>query len=949
MANETTTTVTAPAPGAASPATAETAGASRGLANLKRLILSHGARHAAGANHPVELGGDTAWYVEDGTLDVFLQQHAEDVSGRRRLLCTADAGALVWPGGQPDMPPGWRLIAVGHADTKLVSVFGQRLRNVAAGPALTESVEAFVHQVTAGPDAPTRPASNGRNGRNGGAAAAGNAGAAEKSAEPRPAETATRDLRPASLSEARLSAARTAFEETVQDAIRRAVAWDEAESERIGSELTRQHRLLDSALTDLVEVVDRKEVIGVAQEGQIPQLNLALARIGRQLRVEFPEHVGLDEEGDPVAARVAAASCRARVVTLRAGWWSQASTPLLGFLSDSQQPVALIPSRSHYYLYDPATSATTKVDQELARRLAPQAYMIYRPLPDTADTADSLLRSVLPTLGGQLWLLIALASLAGAVTLVIPSVTALIYNTVLPNGDSDVLLAISMLLVGASITWGLIALAQNLTMVRIEGYLETNLDPGLMDRILRLPADFFRRYDTGDLATRAGGLQIIRQQVSGAVVTSVITLVFSLFNIVLLFIYSLVLGAVSLGILTVVVTVLTLLNLRVIRYQHRVFDYTGEIAADLFQALQGVHKMRIAGAEPRVMARWAAGFRRQQRETYAAGAVQAWIYAIIAALPAALALGLYSVAGTLLIGRISTGSFIAVVTALGQFTAALAGVALTIGPLLTVIPLWQRLLPILTEPLEQMGTGEPGTLSGQISLRNVSFSYDPASPPVLHNVTLDVEPGEFVAITGSSGSGKSTLLRLLLGLDHPTSGSVLFDGKDLKSLDARAVRQQFGVVMQGARPLPGEILSTILGDSAGGDAEAWAAAEAAELADDIRRMPMKMHTIIGEGGLAFSGGQVQRMMIARALARRPNLLFFDEATSALDDRAQAEVSQHIDRLHTTRVVIAHRLSTIRNADRVYVMEDGRLVQDGPVADLMAEDGPFKRLAARQLI
>jgi NHLM bacteriocin system ABC transporter ATP-binding protein len=932
-------TAAAPAVATGGPATggpAPEAADSHGAADLRRLILSHGARHAVGANQPVELAGETAWYVEDGTLDVFIQQHAAEVSGRRRLLCSAEAGSLVWPGGQPEVPDGWRLLAVGHTGTRLVSVFGQRLRNVAAGPALDEQVEAFVRQVTAGPSGP---------GRTAGPAAA---------SHPHPPSPETRSGRPgwlseARLSEARLAAALAAFGDTIREAISRAVDQDKAETERIGSELARQHRLLDSALTDLVEVVDRKELPGMALEGQVPQLNLALARIGRQLRVDFPPHIGLDEAGDPVTARVTAGGCRARVVTLRAGWWSQASTPLLAFLSDSQQPVALIPARSRYYLYDPATATTVRVGQELAARLAPQAYVIYRPLPETTDTAKSLLRSALPALGAQPWLLVALASLAGAVTLVIPMVTALIYNTVLPNGDSGVLLAISMLLVGASITWGLIALSQNLIMVRITGFLEASLDPGLMDRILRLPAEFFRRYDTGDLATRAGGLQIIRQQVSGAVVTSMITLVFSLFNVVLLFVYSLVLGAVSLGILIAVVTVLTLLNLRVIHYQRRVFDYTGDIAADLFQALQGVHKMRIAGAEPRVMARWAAGFRRQQRETYAAGALQAWIYAIIAALPAALALGLYGVAGTLLVGRLSAGSFIAVVTALGQFTAALAGVALTIGPLLTVIPLWHRLLPLLTEPVEQVGTGAPGTLTGQLSLRNVSFSYDPDEPPVLHNITLDVRPGEFVAITGSSGSGKSTLLRLMLGLDEPTSGSVLFDGKDLKSLDARAVRQQFGVVMQGARPLPGEILSTILGDSPGGDEQAWAAAQAAELADDIRRMPMKMHTIIGEGGLAFSGGQVQRMMIARALARRPNLLFFDEATSALDDRAQSEVSRHIEQLHTTRVVIAHRLSTIRNADRVYVLEQGRLVQDGPAEELMTVDGPFRQLATRQLV
>jgi NHLM bacteriocin system ABC transporter ATP-binding protein len=911
-------------------AAASAGSASAAEADLRRVIISHGTSQPAGANHPVELGTDLAWYVLDGTLDVFLQEHADGAYGRRRLLCTVTAGMLAWPGGTPAIPDGWRLVGVGHADTLLVSVLGQRLRNVGAGPELLSRVDEFVSVAAA--SAPAEPP----------AAAASEA--APAAATPPPAEgPAARQAY-----EARLGQALTAFEAAVGAAVARATAQDAAESERIGTERARQRRLLDTALSDLVEVVDRREPLGKATDGQIPQLNLALARIGRLLRVEFPAQVGLEEDGDPVIARVEGGGCRARVVTMRAGWPSLASTPLLAFLADTQQPVALMPVRDKYRMFDPATSQSVPVTPELAARLAPQAYVIYRPLPEAADSVTGMISPIRSVIGHEVWLLLVLASLAGAVTLVVPLVTALIYNDVLPNGDSSVLLAISLLLVGVAITWGLIALSQNLTMVRIQGYLEKHIDPGLMDRILRLPAEFFRRYDTGDLATRAGGLQIIRQQLSGAVVTSMITLTFSLFNVILLFVYSLLLGAVALAILVIVVTVLTLLNLRVIRLQHKVFDYTGDIAADLFQALQGVHKMRIAGAEPRVMARWAAGFRRQQRETYAAGAINAWIFAIISSLPAALSLGLYAAAGSLLVGRLSTGTFVAVVTALGQFTAALAGVALTIGPLLTVIPLWRRLLPLLTEPLEEIGTQRPGVLSGQISLRNVSFAYGTGSRPVLRNVTLDIAPGEFIAITGPSGSGKSTLLRLLLGLDNPTSGSVLFDGKDLKSLDARAVRQQIGVVMQDARPLPGEILSTILGDSPGGEDEAWAAAEAAELAADIQRMPMKLHTIIGEGGLAFSGGQVQRMMIARALARQPNLLFFDEATSALDDRAQAAVSEHIERLHTTRVVIAHRLSTIRHADRVFVLEDGRLAQQGTLDELMTAEGPFRRLAARQL-
>jgi NHLM bacteriocin system ABC transporter ATP-binding protein len=884
---------------------------------VRGALLAVGIPRDVGANRPVELAGDRAWYVLEGTLDVFLQQRTEEGLGRRRLLATAGAGMLAWPGGAPTVPDRWRLVGVGHAGTRLLSAAGLELRTTVPLDVLADQAEAFVAAARDG-RVPVQPPSE--------------AGPVVPSAG------------------ARLAASGAAFAELVAATIDRALADEAAEADRISSELEREHKLLDSALTDLVELVDRHEALGKVTDDHSAQLDLALTRIGRQLGVEFPGTVDARADaGDPVGARVGAAGCRARVVTLRSGWWRAPGVALLGFSTDDDRPVALTPSRSGYQLFDPATGTTTSVDRALAGRVARTAYTIYRPLAPSVASAGSLLRSVLPSVRRELWLLAGLGALAGLITLVTPMVTSIIYNSVLPQGDRSLLLAVSGLLIGGAITWGFVALSQNLAVVRIQGQLEANLDPGLMDRLLQLPATFFRRYDTGDLGTRAFGLQIIRQELSGAVVTTFLTLVFSVFNVVLLFVYSAVLGAVALGILILVVTILVLLNRAVLHYLHRVFAYTGDISAHLFQLLQGVQKMRSANAEARLMARWASLFRLQQREIYAAGRINAYIFATIAALPAVLALGLYGVAGAALIGTVSAGDFIAVVTAMGQFTAALAGVALTIGPLMTIVPLWQRLLPILEEPIEEVGTTSPGSLSGRIGVRDVSFSYDPDGPPALQNVSMEIQPGEFVALTGPSGSGKSTLLRLLLGLDQPTSGTVLFDGKDLRSLDARAVRHQLGVVMQGARPLPGEIMATILGDTGGSEADAWTAAEQAELAEDIRRMPMRMHTIVGEGGLAFSGGQLQRMMIARALARRPRVLIFDEATSALDDRIQTLVSQHIAALNTTRVVVAHRLSTIRNANTVHVLDGGRLVQSGSFDELMAAEGPFRRLASRQLV
>jgi len=856
-----------------------------------------------GANHPMALAGEDALYVRSGALDIFVQPVTDAGPGKRRLFGTAGAGALLWSGSFLEGRPGWRLLGVGRPGTELLRMPAATLLELVDEQSVTERFGALVDDFEANADAP-----------------------------------------PSSLSDAQARFARLAGA-----AVDAAVSDDLADAERLSTEPLRARRGLDRALTDLVEVVDRVGDAGAVPENAIVQLDLALARICRELGIELPERRGLDSGGDPVITRLATASCRSRVVTLRTGWWSNAGLPMLGFSAEGGHPVALIPRRSGHVVYDPSAGTTVKVDARVAAGIAGRAYAIYAPLPRDAASPGALFGSALTRLRSSIGMLFAIGVLAGLVTLVTPMVTSLVYNSVLPQGDRALLADISVLLAGATITWALLALSQNLVVVRVEGVVQGRLEPGLTDRLLRLPSDFFRRYDTGDLATRADGLQVIHEQLSGAVATSFLTLLFSVFNIVLLFAYSVLLGAVALVILIIVIVALIAMNIREIRYQMGIYTNSGEIASDVFQMIQGIDKVRVAGAETRLMARWASRFRRQATDIYMAGRIEAWIFAIISALPAVLALALYGTTVTALNNDISAGAFMGLLTALGQFTAAVTGMALTVGPLFTIVPLWQRLVPLLEEPLEEAVAGDPGPLLGHIEVRDVSFDYGGDQGPILQNVNMDIRPGDFVAITGPSGAGKSTLLRLLLGLDYPTSGTILYDGKDLRSLDTSSVRRQFGVVMQGARPLPGEILSTILGDGPGDEDDAWAAAETAALADDIRQMPMGMQTIIGEGGLAFSGGQLQRMMVARALARKPRLLFFDEATSALDDRSQDAVSRHIEQLDSTRVVIAHRLSTIRHADRIYVLQDGRMAEAGTFDELMAADGLFKALTTRQLV
>jgi ABC-type bacteriocin/lantibiotic exporter with double-glycine peptidase domain len=219
---------------------------------------------------------------------------------------------------------------------------------------------------------------------------------------------------------------------------------------------------------------------------------------------------------------------------------------------------------------------------------------------------------------------------------------------------------------------------------------------------------------------------------------------------------------------------------------------------------------------------------------------------------------------------------------------------------------------------------------------------------VLDEVSLRAEAGEFVAVVGPSGSGKSTLLRLLLGFERPDSGAVLYDRQDLEDVDVGAVRRQCGVVLQDDRLLVGDLRTNIVGAGRYSEDEAWEAARQVGLADDVERMPMGMATYVGEGSGSLSGGQRQRVILARAMVSRPRILYLDEATSALDNRTQELVTESMRQLSATRIVIAHRLSTIRDADRILVMDAGRVVESGTYDELMQAGGLFRELAERQL-
>lgn len=301
-------------------------------------------------------------------------------------------------------------------------------------------------------------------------------------------------------------------------------------------------------------------------------------------------------------------------------------------------------------------------------------------------------------------------------------------------------------------------------------------------------------------------------------------------------------------------------------------------------------------------------------------------------------------------GDIQTGTFLAFSTTFAAILTVTSAMSTVILNVLNAIPIFENAKPIMeTIPEVDIGKAVPGELAGEIEVNDVHFRYSPDAPLALNGVSFQAHPGEFVALVGPSGSGKSTLFRLLLGFDTPESGSVLFDRQDLSGLDLVAVRRQIGVVLQNGKLVPGDVFRNIAGTSSEHTIEdAWEAARMAGLDEDIKRMPMGMSTMIIEQGGAFSGGQRQRLLIARALINRPRILLMDEATSALDNRTQAIVGESLRQLQGTRIVIAHRLSTVVKADRIFVVKDGVVTERGNYQELMDRKGDFYALAQRQL-
>jgi ATP-binding cassette subfamily C protein len=472
-----------------------------------------------------------------------------------------------------------------------------------------------------------------------------------------------------------------------------------------------------------------------------------------------------------------------------------------------------------------------------------------------------------------------------------------------------------------------------------------------------LPPNFFRTYGAGDMADRAAGINAIRGLVAKAGVGAVLGALSSIGYVFVMLKTSGKLTVAALIITFILVGFTTACNYFQLRYQRQEIAIRGRISGLVLQLIGGVSKLRVGAAANHAFRGWAQKFSEQKRIAFAVGQVQNVSQTFSHGFPVLSSLGMFATIFFLMSTAkagdelsMSTGSFIAFNTAFATFMAAMQALADSSLSLLRAVPIYERIKPILETPTETDETrADPGKLQGAITVSHVHFRYNEDSAWILKDVSLNIRPGEFVAFVGPSGCGKSTMMRLLLGFEKPGLGSIYYDGQDFSSLDARLVRQQLGVVLQESRVLPTDLFRNIVGTKQRTMDEAWEAAEMAGMAEDIRQMPMGMHTVVSEGGGTFSGGQRQRLLIARALVNKPKIIFCDEATSALDNKTQAVVTQSMNRMNATRIVIAHRLTTVANADRIFYFDGGQILEEGSYDELMAKNGLFAALAKRQIV
>jgi ATP-binding cassette subfamily C protein len=630
-----------------------------------------------------------------------------------------------------------------------------------------------------------------------------------------------------------------------------------------------------------------------------------------------------------IASLCVQSEIRFRKVELKGEWWKKNSGPLLGFHGKEQVPVALLNSSDYSYRMQKQA-----VNADTAKQIGEYAYVFYPPLPS---------KTALPRLkkhGKDLSQLIIYSSTAAIFALFPLLAILILFDVVIPDASISLIGQIAIGLVVAALGTSLFLYFRSLKLVKIEGSLSHKVQVGIWDRLVRLPVAFFQKFSSGNLILRILSTENIRSIASGNTSRVLTTSTFLLFYLIAMFVLAPLLALIgaSFAVLSLLITYLSVKKL--IELENQILVFQEKIVGFLFQVVKAVAKLRTAGAERGIFSNWASDFSKKKRYELKKQNIRSLINIFNYLMPL---LGIACILTLVIETRrvYSVGEFIAFMTGYILFSMQLAELNTKWMEMVPIAPLWNHTRAILQEtPEDQKHRGAPGPLLGEISADKVTFRKDLNGPNILEDVSFKICPQEFVGIVGRSGAGKSTLIRHLIGFETPTSGTISYDGKDLSRLNHQSVRKQLGLVMQDSEIIQGTILENVTCGQRYSDEEIEMALQISGLEEELKEFPMGLFTLLPMGVETLSGGQKQKILLARALLPKPKVLLFDEAMSALDNLSQLKLMERLSKLDVTKVIVAHRLNTVKNADRIYVLEKGKLAQEGRYEELANQPGPF---------
>ena len=739
---------------------------------------------------------------------------------------------------------------------------------------------------------------------------------------------------------------------------------DKKFSRRVDVRARNQRRMVDDAISNLFGEETSNYSETLSRNEKIEEATFIVRRVATALNMPTdniniaPEMTRKLDQIRILHRLMQKGNMQMRLVTLESDWHKKDSGMLIGYYGEEKTLAAFLPtSPGNYKLITRKNLDGMKITDAVAAQIDASAFECYGGFPARELKIFDLLKFIFK----QCWIadyktVIAVSLFSGLIPLVMPIVTETIFADIIPILDRQGLATVTQVTMVTSFTMASLGIVRTIAVMRITTRIDMATEAALWNRLLTLPTKFFRQYTSGELASRMGGMGVIKGLVSPDFIGGLFGFVFSFWSVFLMCYYSLKLTGVAIAIWFVYAIITAFIYRRVIGFNRELIAANNKEAGIVQQIFAGLAKFREHGAEKQAYYLWSKVFgetwkwnlklRWQGNYNQIIGSVQPFILTMALYYIAVYGMNEVGANGQTVQG-IGYAQFIAFQAAFTSFNGTLNGIIPLVGQYFAIQPQIENFRPILKEVPESVGDKpDAGVLSGAIEVSHLTFGYNEGRD-VLHDVNFKISAGENVAIVGRSGCGKSTLVRLLLGFETPKRGAIYYDGQDLSELNMPSVRTQMGVVLQNGQLMQGDIFTNIIGTNALTQDDAWEAAHAAGIDSDIMMMPMGMQTVISEGSKNISGGQRQRILIARALVTKPSILIFDEATSALDNRTQAIVTKSLDNLHATRIIVAHRLSTIRNCDRIIVMDAGRVVETGGFDELVAQGGIFAGLVKRQ--